>query len=50
MGLQVIFIDPSDETIILRLGGIPSFVRLTSNRRDEFLMEDLMSLLEEMKR
>lgn len=43
MGLQLIMINPITETVIVRLGGIPSIIRYNSNRWDKFLLEDLMS-------
>ena len=48
MGLQTIFINPVSETIIVRLGGIPSLIRLHSNRWNQSLMETPMSIVKEM--
>ena len=45
MGLQVIMIDPYDRTIIVRLGGIPSWFRFNTNRNDKSLLNDLLTFI-----
>ena len=45
MGLQLIMINPSTQTIIVRLGGIPSKFNIASNRNDSTLIEPLLKVL-----
>ena len=45
MGLQLIMINRKTETIIVRLGGIPSKFNITSNRNDATLIEPLLKVL-----
>ncbi|MDG2047574.1 MAG: serine hydrolase [Halioglobus sp.] len=45
MGLQLIMINRKTQTIIVRLGGIPSKFRVTSNRNDANLIEPLLRVL-----
>ena len=45
MGLQLIMINRKTETIIVRLGGIPSKFNITSNRNDVTLIEPLLKVL-----
>jgi CubicO group peptidase (beta-lactamase class C family) len=46
MGLQLILINPENNTIIVRLGGIPSKFSLQSNRHDDSLIEPLLKILQ----
>lgn len=48
MGLQIVFINPVSETVIVRLGGIPSLIRLNSNRWNQSLLEIPISIVKEM--
>ena len=45
MGLQLIMINPTTQTIIVRLGGIPSKFNISSNRNDKTLIEPLLRVL-----
>ena len=45
MGLQLIMINRSTRTIIVRLGGIPSKFNIASNRNDSTLIEPLLKVL-----
>ncbi len=45
MGLQLIMINPNTQTVIVRLGGIPSKFNITSNRSDATLIEPLLKVL-----
>ena len=45
MGLQLIMINRKTETIIVRLGGIPSKFNITSNRNEATLIEPLLKVL-----
>ena len=45
MGLQLIMINPTTQTIIVRLGGIPSKFNISSNRNDVTLIEPLLKVL-----
>jgi CubicO group peptidase (beta-lactamase class C family) len=45
MGLQLIMINRKTQTIIVRLGGIPSKFNITSNRNDVTLIEPLLKVL-----
>lgn len=46
MGLQLLMIHPETETIIVRLGGIPSALGWDSNRWDNNLVADLLMVTE----
>ena len=45
MGLQLVMINPETNTIIVRLGGIPSKFSLQSNRYDSSLIEPLLEVI-----
>lgn len=45
MGLQLIMINPVSDTLIIRLGGIPSKFSVGSNRGDASLIEPLLKVL-----
>jgi len=45
MGLQLILIDPDTQTIVVRLGDIPSAFRFNSNRWDDKLVSDLLTVV-----
>ena len=45
MGLQVVLIDPDTETIVVRLGDIPSAFRFDTNRWDNNLVSDLLAVV-----
>ena len=45
MGLQLIMVNPKTETVIVRLGGIPSVLNVFSNRYDDSLISPLIVAL-----
>jgi len=45
MGLQVIMINPTTQTIVVRLGGIPTGLNLKSNRGDSSIIAPLLKML-----
>ena len=45
MGLQLVMINPQTETVIVRLGGIPSLLNMFSNRHDDSIIAPLLSIL-----
>ena len=45
LGLQVIMINPKKQTIVVRLGGIPSGLNLKSNRSDSSIIAPLLKTL-----
>ena len=45
MGLQLIMINPQTQTIIVRLGGIPSALNVFSNRYDSSIIAPLIKIL-----
>ena len=45
MGLQTVMINPKTDTIIVRLGGIPSFFVNPLNYQRKSLIEELVELL-----
>ena len=45
MGLQLVMVNPKTETVIVRLGGIPSVLNVFSNRYDESLISPLIVAL-----
>ena len=45
LGLQVIMINPKTQTIVVRLGGIPSGLNLKSNRSDSSIIAPLLKTL-----
>ncbi|MFL2503465.1 MAG: serine hydrolase domain-containing protein [Luminiphilus sp.] len=45
MGLQLVMINPKTETVIVRLGGIPSILNAFSNRYDDSLISPLIVAL-----
>lgn len=45
MGLQVIMINPTTQTIVVRLGGIPTGLNLNSNRGDPSIIAPLLTIL-----
>ncbi len=45
MGLQLVMINPQTETVIVRLGGIPSILNVFSNRYDDSLISPLIVAL-----
>ena len=46
MGLQLVLVNPKTQTIIVRLGGIPSKFSLQSNRQDDSLIDPLLKTLQ----
>ena len=45
MGLQLVMVNPKTETVIVRLGGIPSLLNVFSNRYDDSLISPLIVAL-----
>ena len=45
MGLQLVMVNPKTETVIVRLGGIPSVLNVFSNRYDDSLISPLIVAL-----
>lgn len=45
MGLQLVMINPQTQTVIVRLGGIPSVLNVFSNRHDNSIIEPLLNIL-----
>ena len=45
MGLQLVMINPNTQTIIVRLGGIPSALNVFSNRYDPSIITPLLTIL-----
>ena len=45
MGLQLVMVNPKTETVIVRLGGIPSILNVFSNRFDDSLISPLITAL-----
>ena len=45
MGLQLVMVNPKTETVIVRLGGIPSILNIFSNRFDDSLISPLITAL-----
>jgi CubicO group peptidase (beta-lactamase class C family) len=45
MGLQVIMINPTTQTIVVRLGGIPTGLNRNSNRGDPSIIGPLLDAL-----
>ena len=45
LGLQVIMINPKTQTIVVRLGGIPTGLNLKSNRSDPSIIAPLLKTL-----
>jgi hypothetical protein len=45
MGLQLVMINPETNTIVVRLGGIPSKFSPKSNRYDSSLIDPLLKII-----
>ena len=45
MGLQLVMINPQTQTVIVRLGGIPSALNIFSNRHDNSIIAPLLNIL-----
>ncbi|MDA9671494.1 beta-lactamase family protein [bacterium] len=45
MGLQLVMISPQTQTVIVRLGGIPSILNIFSNRYDDSIISPLLDIL-----
>jgi len=45
MGLQLVMINPQTQTVIVRLGGIPSAINIFSNRHDNSIIAPLLNIL-----
>lgn len=45
MGLQLVMINPQTQTLIVRLGGIPSVLDAFSNRHDDSIIAPLLNIL-----
>jgi CubicO group peptidase (beta-lactamase class C family) len=45
MGLQLVMINPQTQTVIVRLGGIPSALNVFSNRHDDSVIAPLLNVL-----
>ncbi len=45
MGLQLVMINPQTQTVIVRLGGIPSALNVFSNRHDDSIIAPLLNIL-----
>jgi hypothetical protein len=45
MGLQLVMINPQTQTVIVRLGGIPSVLNVFSNRHDDSVIAPLLNVL-----
>ena len=45
MGLQLVMINPKTQTVIVRLGGIPSVLNIISNRHDDSVIAPLLNIL-----
>ena len=45
MGLQLVMINPQTQTVIVRLGGIPSALNVFSNRHDDSVIAPLLTVL-----
>ena len=45
MGLQLVMVNPQTETVIVRLGGIPSVLNVFSNRHDDSIIAPLLNIL-----
>ena len=45
MGLQLVMINPQTQTVIVRLGGIPSVLNVFSNRHDNSIIKPLLNIL-----
>ena len=45
MGLQLVMINPQTQTVIVRLGGIPSILNVFSNRYDDSIISPLLTIL-----
>jgi len=45
MGLQLVMVNPQTETVIVRLGGIPSALNIFSNRYDDSIISPLLDIL-----
>ena len=45
MGLQLIMVNPQTETMVVRLGGIPSILNVFSNRHDDSIITPLLNIL-----
>ena len=45
MGLQLVMINPQTQTVIVRLGGIPSVLNVFSNRHDDSIIAPLLNVL-----
>ena len=45
MGLQLVMVNPQTETVIVRLGGIPSVLNVFSNRHDDSIITPLLNIL-----
>ena len=45
MGLQLIMVNPQTQTVVVRLGGIPSVLNVFSNRHDYSIIAPLLNLL-----
>jgi len=45
MGLQLIIVNPQTETVIVRLGGIPSILNVFSNRHEKSIIAPLLNVL-----
>ena len=45
MGLQLVIINPQTKTVIVRLGGIPSLLNISSNRYDDSIISPLLDIL-----
>jgi len=45
LGLQLVMVNPQTETVIVRLGGIPSALNVFSNRHDDSIIAPLLNIL-----
>lgn len=45
LGLQLVMVNPQTETLIVRLGGIPSALDIFSNRHDDSIIAPLLNIL-----
>lgn len=45
MGLQLVMVNPQTETVIVRLGGIPTVLNVFSNRHDDSIIAPLLNIL-----
>jgi len=45
LGLQLVMVNPQTETVIVRLGGIPSALNVFSNRHNDSIIAPLLNIL-----